>query len=115
MRSLSFGILLSLIAASSSPAFSAMKCGDFTLKAHDDGMMYINGAEPETQKIIFFDKKDDYSNVKFQWMLFEPTMGRWIGLDHINRNGKPILNVEIIRKSMDEPRRFASYDCGRVN
>ncbi|MEI7174760.1 hypothetical protein [Pectobacterium carotovorum] len=99
---------------SSSAVFSAMKCGNFVLKVHDDGVMYINGVKPETQKITFFGRKDDYDNVKFQWMLLDPSMGKWLGLDHVNRNGKPILNVEVIRKNMDEPRRFWSYDCVRV-
>ncbi|SWL96821.1 Uncharacterised protein [Klebsiella pneumoniae] len=35
-------------------------------------------------------------------------------MDFVARNGKPILNVEVIRKNMDEPREFWTYDCQKV-
>jgi len=35
-------------------------------------------------------------------------------LDYIKRDGKAILNVEVVRVNMDEPRQFWTYDCERV-
>ncbi|MEN8580887.1 hypothetical protein QML41_27985, partial [Klebsiella pneumoniae] len=37
-----------------------------------------------------------------------------LGLDYVKRNNKAILNVEVIRKNMDEPREFWTYDCRKV-
>ncbi|KAA1751463.1 hypothetical protein F1D77_27755, partial [Klebsiella pneumoniae] len=42
--------------------------------------------------------------------LFAPSLG----LDYVKRNNKAILNVEVIRKNMDEPREFWTYDCRKV-
>ncbi len=49
-----------------------------------------------------------------QWMLPDAKTGRWLGLDYVKRNNKAILNVEVIRKNMDEPREFWTYDCRKV-
>ena len=35
-------------------------------------------------------------------------------IDYVKRNNKAILNVEVIRKNMDEPREFWTYDCRKV-
>lgn len=91
-----------------------MRCGPFTISSSDDGFAHINDQRPETQEFTFLGQKDDYSNVKYQWMLPDASLGRWIGLDYIKREKKAILNVEVIRKNMDEPRRFWSYDCVKV-
>lgn len=101
---------------STGAAFADSQCGPFYLgtSAADDGWARINGQRPETQKATFLKEKDDYSNIKIQWMLLDAKAGRWLGLDYIKRNKKAILNVEVIRKNMDEPRRFWSYDCIRV-
>ncbi|PRI21535.1 hypothetical protein [Pectobacterium versatile] len=90
------------------------QCGPFNLRSSDDGFMHINGQRPETQKATFLKEKDDYSNIKIQWMLLDAKAGRWLGLDYIKRDKKAILNVEVIRRNMDEPRRFWSYDCKKV-
>ncbi|EDZ15097.1 conserved hypothetical protein [Salmonella enterica subsp. enterica serovar 4 [Salmonella enterica subsp. enterica serovar 4 [Salmonella enterica subsp. enterica serovar 4,[5],12:i:- str. CVM23701] len=76
--------------------------------------MHINGQKPETQKMTFLKQKDDFDNVMMQWMLPDPSTGRWLGMDYIKRNKKAILNVEVIRKNMDEPREFWTYDCRKV-
>lgn len=91
-----------------------MQCGPFAISSSDDGYAHINGQRPESQKFTFLGQKDDYSKVKYQWMLPDPTVGRWLGLDYLKRDGKAILNVEVIRKNMDEPRRFWTYDCRKV-
>jgi hypothetical protein len=86
----------------------------FFLKGESDGLMHINGQAPETQKMTFLKQKDDFDNVMMQWMLPDANTGRWLGLDYVKRNGKAILNVEVIRKNMDEPREFWTYDCQKV-
>lgn len=95
-------------------AFSATQCGPFFLKGESDGLMHINGQAPETQKMTFLKQKDDFDNVMMQWMLPDAKTGRWLGLDYVKRNNKAILNVEVIRKNMDEPREFWTYDCRKV-
>ncbi|CDK96556.1 Putative exported protein [Klebsiella pneumoniae IS33] len=86
----------------------------FFLKGESDGLMHINGQAPETQKMTFLKQKDDFDNVMMQWMLPDAKTGRWLGLDYVKRNNKAILNVEVIRKNMDEPREFWTYDCRKV-
>lgn len=93
---------------------AATQCGPFRFDAGNDGLMHINGQKPETQKMTFLKQKDDFDNVMMQWMLPAPNTGRWLGMDYIKRNKKAILNVEVIRKNMDEPREFWTYDCRKV-
>ena len=93
---------------------NGMQCGPFHLEAGNDGLMHINDQAPETQKMTFLKQKDDFDNVKMQWMLQDAKIGRWLGLDYIKRDKKDNLNVEVIRTNMDEPRRFWTYDCQRV-
>lgn len=95
-------------------ADAALQCGDFYLKADSKGLTRINGQETETQKITFLKADQDYDNVRIQWMLPSKEIGRWVGMDYFRRNGKPTLNVEVVRVNMDEPRQFWSYDCQRV-
>ena len=110
----SFAAVSSMLIMCSFTVNAAMQCGDFYLKADSTGMTRINGQEPESQKITFLKADQDYDNVKIQWMLPSKEIGRWIGMDYIRRNGKPILNVEVIRTNMDQPRQFWTYDCQRV-
>lgn len=92
-------------------AFAATQCGPFLLKGESDGLMHINGQAPQTQKMTFLKQKDDFDNVMMQWIFPEKSIGRWVGMDYIKRDKKAILNVEVIRKNMDEPRQFWTYDC----
>ena len=91
-----------------------MNCGPFLISSSDDGFAHINHTRPESQKITFLKAADDFNNIKYQWMLPDPKIGRWLGLDYIKRDGKAILNVEVVRMNMDEPRQFWTYDCVRV-
>lgn len=88
-----------------------MKCGPFVISSSDDGFAHINGARPESQKVTFLGKKDDYSSIQYQWMVQRADAPGWFGMDYIKRNGKAILNVEAIRSNMDQPRVFGTYDC----
>lgn len=92
-----------------------MTCGPFAISSSSDGFAHINGQRPETQKFTFLGEKGDYSKVKYQWMLPDANTGHWLGLDYVKRNNKAILNVEVIRKNMDEPREFWTYNCIKVN
>lgn len=93
---------------------AALQCGNFYLKADSTGLTHINGQPAETQKITFLKAANDYDNVKIQWMLPSKSAGRWLGLDYVRQNGKPILNVEVVRMNMDASRQFWTYDCKRV-
>lgn len=105
-------LLIVGIAAFSLNAFADTQCGPFKIFwKSSDGFARVNGVRPESQKITFFKQKDDYGNVKIQWMLPDPETGRWLGMDFIARDHKPILNVEAVRMNMDEPRVFGTYDC----
>lgn len=73
--------------------------------------MRINGIKPENHKIVFLKAKDDYDNVKLQWMLVDPNTGQLLRMDYIVRDRKAILNVEAFRMNMDEPRIIGTYDC----
>lgn len=92
--------------------WTAVQCGPFYLKANAEGLTMVNGREPETQKLTFLKAKEDYDNFMIQLMV--PGDGHWLGMDYIIRNKKPILNVEVIRKNMDEPRELWTYDCRKV-
>ncbi|MGL5423268.1 hypothetical protein [Serratia fonticola] len=107
-------LFLSLSLALSGSSLAALQCGGFNLKAHKDGWVYVNGMRPESQKITFFEKKDDYENVKFDWVVGTNQPGKWLGMEHIYRSGKGILNVQLLQASMDTPRIFGTYDCVKV-
>lgn len=97
------------------PTYADTGCGPFGINwKAQDGFARINGAKPESQKITFLKGKDDYNNVKIQWMIPDARSGRWLGMDFVAQNGKPILNVEVVRKNVDEPREFWTYDCRKV-
>ncbi|MFU2318921.1 hypothetical protein [Rahnella sp. PCH160] len=108
-------LILAFASLLSYSAHSATQCGPFFLKGESDGLMHINGQAPETQKMTFLKQKDDFDNVMMQWMLPDPNVGRWLGFDYVKRNKKAILNVEVVRVNMDEPREFWTYDCVKVN
>jgi hypothetical protein len=76
--------------------------------------MRINNQKPETQKLTFLKQKDDYNNVMMQWMLPDPKVGRYLGIDYVKRDNKAILNVEVVRTNMNQPREFWTYDCVKV-
>jgi len=95
-------------------ALAATQCGPFHIEAAHDGFMHINGQKPETQKMTFLKQKDDFNNVMMQWMLPDPKVGRYLGIDYVKRDNKAILNVEVVRTNMNQPREFWSYDCVKV-
>lgn len=98
----------------SAKATAAIKCGDFLLRSKSDGWMYINGIKPETQKITFLKKQDDYENIELQWSLADPRTGQWYAMDFIKQMGKSMLNVELRSTDFKAPRVFGSYDCVNV-
>ncbi|MCA6999482.1 hypothetical protein [Dickeya solani] len=92
------------------------KCGPFfiDLTPHD-GWARINGAKPETQKITPLPGNVDGNNVKMQWMVPTGAPGKWYGMDYVKKNGKAILNVQIVQASMNAPRVYGTYDCMKIN
>ncbi|KAB8305809.1 hypothetical protein EH227_24935 [Rouxiella chamberiensis] len=107
--------ILSLIVIASlyaSSAFADVRCGDYTLTSSNDGFMHINGLRPQTQKFTFLRQKDDYDNVKYEWVLESKQPGRWLGMEYIKRNGdNRILNVQLLQANMDAPREYETFDC----
>lgn len=91
-----------------------MQCGPFLISSSDDGFAHINHTRPETQKFTFLREKDDYSNLEYQWMVPTNTPGHWYGMDYVKRNGKAILNVQIVQANMNAPRVYGSYDCQKI-
>jgi len=106
-------ILAAFFVSSSSVADT--RCGNFLLSSgYEDGFFRVNGIKPETQKVTFLKQQEDYENIKVQWMVPRNDAPGWLGMDYIKRNGKAILNVEVTRSNMDQPRVFGSFDCVRV-
>jgi len=101
----------------SSAAIADSQCGPFYLGTSEknDGWARINGVKPESQKFTFLKSKDDYDNVKMQWMVPTDAPGRWYGMDYVKKNGKAILNVQLVQANMDAPRVYGSYDCVKTN
>lgn len=107
-------LLVSLLLASQF-SMAAGQCGPFRISAGpDDGYMRINGIKPTSQKVTFLKQKDDYDNIKMQWMVPRNDYPGFYGMDYLKRNGKAILNVEAVRNNMDQPRIFGTYDCVKV-
>lgn len=106
------GVCFSLIGISS--AFADTQCGPYRLSAGNDGLMHINGAKPESQKMTFLKVKEDYNNIKMDWRVATNQPGKWIGLEYIKRDGKAFLNAQLLQASMDAPRQYATYDCQKV-
>ncbi|WP_227136592.1 hypothetical protein [Kosakonia radicincitans] len=96
-------------------AFSAdTQCGPFLLSPGSDGLMRINNTKPETQKLTFLKEKEDYRNIKLQWMVPTNSPGHWYGMDYVKKNGKAILNVQLVQASMNVPRVYGTYDCIKI-
>ncbi|EJX4928552.1 hypothetical protein OD635_005621 [Salmonella enterica] len=110
MKKLLFVICLLLFPLHYALSSTVIKCGNFVLSPHSDGWMYINNARPETQKITPIGKND----IKIQWIVDTDEPGRWLGMDYIKRDGKAILNVQILQASMDAPRIYGSFPCHKV-
>ena len=97
-------------------ALADVKCGDFILTSSNDGFMHINGVRPETQKFTFLRAKDDYDNIKYEWMVKTNQPGHWYGMEYVKRSGsKRILNVQLVQANMNAPRVYGTYDCVKAN
>lgn len=109
--------IISTHATAASPGEPYMRCGDFVFSSskNDDGWARINGAKPESQKLTFLKSDGDYNNVKLQWMVPTNAPGKWYGMDYVKKNGKGILNVQLVQANMSAPRVYGSYDCVKVN
>lgn len=97
-------------------ALADSQCGPFHLgtSKEDDGWARINGTKPETQKFVFLKSHGDYDNVKMQWMVPTNAPGRWYGMDYVKKDGKAILNVQLVQANMNAPRIIGSFPCKKV-
>lgn len=111
---LSFAICGGAFAAGDGQPY--MQCGNFvfSISPNNDGWARINGIKPTSQKVTFLKQKEDYDNIKMQWIVPRSDYPGWYGMDYIKRNGKAILNVEAIRSNMDRPRVIGSFDCVKL-
>lgn len=91
-----------------------MQCGPFAISSSDDGFAHINNDRPKTQKVTFLGAKDDYSKIKYEWIVESSKDGQLYGLEYIKRNGKAFLNAQILQASMDAPRAYGTFDCVKV-
>ena len=120
MKTLSTMLFATLVISTSVFADPAgkpyMQCGNFVFStsANDDGWARINGDKPETQKVTFLKQKDDYNNIKMEWIVESSKDGQLYGLEYIKRNGKAFLNAQILQASMDAPRTYGTFDCVKV-
>ncbi|EOV6173561.1 MULTISPECIES: hypothetical protein [Klebsiella pneumoniae complex] len=89
-------------------------CGGFRLHAASDGWTRVNGEKVNTQKITFLKREGDWDNIKTDMTLMPARDGNMYGYEFIKQNGKAFLNVELIRRVMEEPRIIGSFDCKRV-
>ncbi|QJF18282.1 hypothetical protein HHA33_17800 [Phytobacter diazotrophicus] len=98
-------------------AHSDSQCGPFHLgtSKEDDGWARINGTKPESQKFTFLKAQGDYDNVKMQWMVPTNSPGKWYGMDYVKKDGKAILNVQLVQANMNAPRVYGTYDCVKVD
>lgn len=86
-------------------------CGPYSIDlTPTDGWARINGAKPETQKITPLAG----NGIKMQWMLPTNAPGKWYGMDYVKRNGKAILNVQLVQANMNAPRMYGTYDCVKI-
>jgi hypothetical protein len=103
-----------LFLASAMSHASGLKCGEWVIDANDAGETTINGAVTNTQKVTFLKARGDYANMKLEMALSPAPDGYAYGYELIKRNGKAILNVEVLRANMHQPRVFGTYDCERL-
>lgn len=98
-------------------AVADSQCGPFHLGTsnENDGWARINGAKPESQKLTFLKSDGDYDNVKMQWMVPTDSPGKWYGMDYVKKNGKAILNVQLVQANMNAPRMYGTYDCVKLD
>lgn len=107
-----FFSLFVLLASTS--AFSAARCGQFFFTIDDSGKGIVNGEKVTSQKVTFLKTQGDWNNIKLDMTLMPARDGNMYGYEFIKQNGKAFLNVELIRRVMEEPRIIGSFDCKRV-
>lgn len=102
--------LLSLTSLSAS-AFTALQCGPFDLKAGQKGTVTVNGVNAKIKSTTFLKAKDDYDNVKLNWRVKNAKAPGMIDMDLVTRQGKSLLDAEIVRTSQSQIKIRGSYDC----
>jgi len=93
----------------------ALQCGPFLLDSSRGNVALINGLTPKTQKVTLLTGADNFNRVMVEWMVERSDYPGFYGLEYIKRNGKAILNVEPIRRNMDQRRALGSFDCLKIN
>lgn len=110
-------LLASLVYLLPGLAYADSQCGPFYLGTSpaNDGWSRINGDKPKTQKVTFLKQKDDYNNIKMEWVVESSKDGQLYGIEYIKRNGKAFINAQILQASMDAPRTYGTFDCRKIS
>ena len=109
-------LLTSLVFLLPDLAYADSQCGPFYLgtSPSNDGWSRINGDKPKNQKVTFLKQKDDYNNIKMEWVVESSKDGQLYGLEYTKRNGKAFLNAQILQASMVAPRTYGTFNCVKV-
>ncbi len=87
--------------------FADTACGPFGINwKAQDGFARIDGVKPESQKITFLKVKNDYNNVKIQWILPDARSGRWLEWILLPETASPSLMLKLFVKIWMIPGNF---------
>ncbi|ENT8516288.1 MULTISPECIES: hypothetical protein [Klebsiella/Raoultella group] len=89
-----------------------MQCGNFRFEMIENSMARINGEFVTSQKIT----ESGNNGAVVEMTLMPARDGNMYGFEYVHPDGskKHWLNVELIRRVMEEPRIIGSFDCKRV-
>lgn len=104
-------LLLTSLAAS---AGTPLQCGPFKIESNGKGTVSVNGASTKIKSSTFLKAKDDYDNVKFHWRVKNTKAPGMIDMDLVTRQGKSVLEAEIVRTNQSQIKIRGSYDCEKV-
>lgn len=71
----------------------------------------VNGVNAKINSTTFLKAKDDYDNVKLHWRVKNAKAPGMIDMDLVTRQGKSLLDAEIVRTSQSQIKIRGSYDC----
>lgn len=114
-RVIFIGFLAIGLNLASGTAFADLQCGGFRLHAASDGWTQVNGEKVTSQKITFLKQKADWDNVKTDMAIMPAKDGYMYGFEFIKRDGRAMLNVELLQTNRDAPRLIGSFDCKKVS
>ncbi len=112
-----FNVILAVSAflISSTPpiCLADIQCGPFHLQlpAHKGPAASVNGVKVRKQQVKFLQDKEDYNNVDMRWIVAATKFQGDYAMHYVNKKGRGMLDVEIVRSSRSGIRISGSYDC----